>query len=56
MPELQAHLAMEGIEVEGLRQTRPRMEEAFISLIRKRIAEGKADSPVSSGNHQAGEE
>ncbi len=29
-------LAQAGIRVEGLRQTRPRMEEAFISLIRKR--------------------
>jgi ABC-2 type transport system ATP-binding protein len=28
-----------GIAVEGLRQTRPRMEEAFISLIRKRSEE-----------------
>jgi len=29
-----------GIAVEGLRQTRPRMEEAFISLIRKRLEDG----------------
>jgi ABC-2 type transport system ATP-binding protein len=29
-----------GIAVEGLRQTRPRMEEAFISLIRKRLEGG----------------
>jgi ABC-2 type transport system ATP-binding protein len=28
-----------GIAVEGLRQTRPRMEEAFISLIRKQVEE-----------------
>jgi len=28
-----------GIPVQGLRQTRPRMEEAFISLIRKRLGE-----------------
>jgi ABC-2 type transport system ATP-binding protein len=28
-----------GIVVQGLRQTRPRMEEAFISLIRKRLGE-----------------
>jgi ABC-2 type transport system ATP-binding protein len=33
-------LAGVGITVQGLRQTRPRMEEAFISLIRKR-AEGE---------------
>ena len=32
-------LAQAGIRVEGLRQTRPRMEEAFISLIRKRREE-----------------
>ena len=55
MPELEAHLEMEGIEVEGLRQTRPRMEEAFISLIRKRIAEGKANNPVGHGGFQATE-
>jgi ABC-2 type transport system ATP-binding protein len=30
-----------GIAVRGLRQTRPRMEEAFISLIRRRLVEGK---------------
>ena len=53
MPELEAHLATQGIEIEGLRQTRPRMEEAFISLIQKRIAEGKANNPVSSGNLQS---
>lgn len=29
------------IDVQGLRQTRPRMEEAFISLIRRRQEEGK---------------
>jgi hypothetical protein len=34
---LQALLAA-GIEVTGLRQTRPRMEEAFISLVRKQRA------------------
>jgi ABC-2 type transport system ATP-binding protein len=32
-------LAGAGIVIEGLRQTRPRMEEAFISLIRKRREE-----------------
>jgi ABC-2 type transport system ATP-binding protein len=47
MPELEAHLAKEGIPVSGLRQTRPRMEEAFISLIRKRIMEGRANNPVT---------
>jgi ABC-2 type transport system ATP-binding protein len=44
---LEDRLANEGIAVSGLRQTRPRMEEAFISLIRKRIAEGRANNPVS---------
>jgi ABC-2 type transport system ATP-binding protein len=34
MPELAALLAAQGIAFEGLRQTRPRMEEAFISLVR----------------------
>jgi ABC-2 type transport system ATP-binding protein len=36
-PEVQAALAGAGVAVAGLRQTRPRMEEAFISLIRKRM-------------------
>ncbi len=53
MPELQGRLAMQGIEAKGLRQTRPRMEEAFISLIRRRIAEGKANNPVGPGEPQA---
>jgi ABC-2 type transport system ATP-binding protein len=35
--ELRAALDEAGIEIQGLRQTRPRMEEAFISLIRKRL-------------------
>jgi hypothetical protein len=48
MPELETHLRKEGVGVSGLRQTRPRMEEAFISLIRKRMAEGKANNPVNS--------
>ena len=37
-PMIQQALAGAGIAVKGLRQTRPRMEEAFISLIRKRLA------------------
>ena len=37
--ELQAALAAEQIDVARLRQTRPRMEEAFISLIRRRQEE-----------------
>lgn len=49
MPELETHLRKEGVEVSGLRQTRPRMEEAFISLISKRIAEGRTSNPVDSG-------
>jgi ABC-2 type transport system ATP-binding protein len=47
-PELERLLETQGIGVTGLRQTRPRMEEAFISLIRKRIAEGRANNPVAS--------
>jgi len=39
-PAIQETLSGAGIGVQGLRQTRPRMEEAFISLIRKR-REGK---------------
>ena len=36
-PEVSAGLAAQEVPVLGLRQTRPRMEEAFISLIRKRL-------------------
>jgi ABC-2 type transport system ATP-binding protein len=46
--EVENQLQSRGIVVSGLRQTRPRMEEAFISLIRKRIAEGRASNPVAS--------
>lgn len=53
MPQLEARLAKERIEIEGLRQTRPRMEEAFISLIRKRIKEGQAGNPVASKKLQS---
>jgi ABC-2 type transport system ATP-binding protein len=38
-PQLEAALAAEKVEVVSLRQTRPRMEEAFISLIRKQLEE-----------------
>jgi len=38
-PAIQGALNDSGIGVQGLRQTRPRMEEAFISLIRKRSSE-----------------
>ena len=46
--EVESQLKSRGVAVSGLRQTRPRMEEAFISLIRKRIAEGRASKPVAS--------
>jgi ABC-2 type transport system ATP-binding protein len=36
VPAIQHALTEAGIVVESLRQTRPRMEEAFISLVRKR--------------------
>jgi len=39
MSELESLLTAQGIAVEGLRQTRPRMEEAFISLIRAQATE-----------------
>jgi ABC-2 type transport system ATP-binding protein len=38
-PEIEARLAEAQIPVVALRRTRPRMEEAFISLIRRRLAE-----------------
>ena len=40
VPAVQDALAEAEIAVDGLRQTRPRMEEAFISLIRRRLEEG----------------
>jgi ABC-2 type transport system ATP-binding protein len=46
--EVESQLKSRGVAVSGLRQTRPRMEEAFISLIRRRIAEGRASKPVAS--------
>ena len=47
---LQAALAAAGIEVIGLRQTRPRMEEAFISLVRREMDEATAGmEPEQSG-------
>jgi ABC-2 type transport system ATP-binding protein len=46
--EVESQLQRQGIAVSGLRPTRPRMEEAFISLIRRRIAEGRANNPVAS--------
>jgi ABC-2 type transport system ATP-binding protein len=39
-PSLRDSLHEASIAVQGLRQTRPRMEEAFISLIRKRAGKG----------------
>jgi len=35
MPELERHLTQAGVRVQGLRQTQPRMEEVFISIVRK---------------------
>jgi len=53
---LEEELRAQGIAVTGLRQTRPHMEEAFISLIRKRIAEGKAKNPTSTEENGAAED
>jgi len=48
-PMIQQALAGAGIGVEGLRQTRPRMEEAFISLIRKRLARNEGTEHATRG-------
>jgi ABC-2 type transport system ATP-binding protein len=48
-PAIQKTLTEAGIDVQGVRHTRPRMEEAFISLIRKR-----AQRTGSSGQALAG--
>ncbi len=39
-PEIESALAAEGISYQGMREIAPRMEEAFISLIRAREGEG----------------
>ena len=44
---LVSELAAAEIQVIGLRQTRPRMEEAFISLVRKQMEEHEA-GPVEA--------
>jgi ABC-2 type transport system ATP-binding protein len=44
MPVVEGALSGAGIAVKGLRQTRPRMEEAFISLIRKRLEDTQEDT------------
>jgi ABC-2 type transport system ATP-binding protein len=40
--ELHAALVAQGVDVISVRQTRPRMEEAFISLVRRQMAEPAA--------------
>jgi len=40
MRQLETLLASHGVTVEGVRQIKPRMEEAFISIIRERLEEG----------------
>jgi ABC-2 type transport system ATP-binding protein len=50
MPQLQAALAAEGIKVMEMRQTQPRMEEAFISLVRRQMAQDDlSSSPIGAG-------
>jgi ABC-2 type transport system ATP-binding protein len=44
MERIRSTLTTEGIEVGDMRQTRPRMEEAFISLIRRRMAHNEVES------------
>jgi len=43
---LQTALAAAGVQVIGLRQTRPRMEEAFISLVRRQMEETAASQDL----------
>jgi ABC-2 type transport system ATP-binding protein len=42
---LRAALSEAGIEAIGVRETRPRMEEAFISLVRRQMEEDGARTP-----------
>ncbi len=58
MPQVAAALRAEGIPVCEMRHTRPRMEEAFISLIQRRMAHGTAElvgEPPQSGEHPDGD-
>ncbi len=41
MPEVQRALEVAGVPVEAIRKTPPRIEEAFISIIRRRRSEGR---------------
>jgi ABC-2 type transport system ATP-binding protein len=45
-----AELGVAGIDVYGLRQIRPRMEEAFVSLVRKQMEEVEELSESGNGN------
>jgi ABC-2 type transport system ATP-binding protein len=45
---IRAALAAAGIDVIGLRQTRPRMEEAFISLVRRQMESGQVKDQLTA--------
>jgi ABC-2 type transport system ATP-binding protein len=47
--DIREALGSAGIAVHGIRQTRPRMEEAFISLIRKRLDKGQETGHAARG-------
>jgi len=49
MDRIQTRLAAAGVEVNDIRRTRPRMEEAFISLIRRQRAEQTPEVSKTSG-------
>jgi ABC-2 type transport system ATP-binding protein len=53
---LLATLETEGIGIIGIRQTRPRMEEAFISLVRKEMDSPALESELSRNGDAAEEE
>jgi len=52
MERLRSVLAQEGIEVRDLRKTRPRMEEAFISLIRRHMADNRTAGGTPANGEQ----
>ena len=54
--QLLAALQAEGIGVAGIRQTRPRMEEAFISLVRKEMAAPDLESKAALDGESSKEE
>jgi ABC-2 type transport system ATP-binding protein len=50
-PEIEAVLANQGIACQGMREIEPRMEEAFISLVRRQVEDGREMERELGGTH-----